>query len=97
MEEKIESTEQKQPPKGLTVGEFFERCGRLPDCSLTSAHRVTGISYSTIHDLAHGRVESPRKDTLLRLEEWSRKAGAAHGFYISAQLTMGFVDAPVSP
>jgi len=96
MEDRIEPTGEKQAPIALTAGAFFERCGKLSECTMTAAHRVTGIAYSTIHDLAHGRVDSPRRDTLLRLEEWSKKAGAVHGFFISAQLTMGFSQAETS-
>lgn len=56
---------------------------------MTDAHRATGVAYSTIFDLAKGRIESPRARTLAKLEEWSRKAGKTHGVYLSEVATRG--------
>lgn len=86
MDEKTEQTE----PKPLTAEEFF--AASLPGCSLTDAHRATGISYTTINDISKGRVETPRKRTLRALQEWSKKAGAPHSVFISAALVLSVDD-----
>ena len=72
----------------LTAVEFFAR--RMSGCSITDAHRATGIAYTTIHDLAHAHVGTPRIETLRKLEAWSRAVGATHGVYLSASKTLGF-------
>lgn len=72
----------------MSAAEFFAL--KLPGCSLSDAHRATGISYTTIHDLAHSRTGTPRRETVLRLEEWSKVAGVTHAVFISAPKTMGF-------
>ena len=59
----------------LTAVEFFAR--RMSGCSLTDAHRATGIAYTTIHDLAHAHVGTPRIETLRKLEAWSRAVAAS--------------------
>lgn len=58
---------------------------------MSDAHLATRISYSTIHDVAHGRCE-PRRKTLQLLEEWSRGAAAEHGVFISGALSLGFAE-----
>jgi len=76
---------------GLTAHAFFAR--GLAGCSMSDAHLATGLAYSTVNDVAKQHHESaPRIDTLKRLERWSRDAGAQHGVYISAALTLGLVD-----
>jgi hypothetical protein len=77
-------------PEGLTAFAFFKR--DLPGCSQTDAHLGTGISYSTVHDLASGKAKHPRTETLEKLQTWSLGAGAPHGVYISAAKTLGVAE-----
>jgi len=77
-------------PEALTAREFFAR--ELDGCSKTDAHRATGIAYSTIHDIAAKDGMQPRKDTLQRLQDWSLRAAALHGVYISALRTLGIEE-----
>ena len=77
-------------PEGLTAGEFFAK--GLDGCTMTAAHVATGISYSSINDIAKGTTKTPRRDNIVALQEWSLRAGGPHGFYISAIKTLGLEE-----
>lgn len=64
---------------------------------MTEAHHETKLSYSAISDVAHGHTESPRRDTIERLQRWSQGAIEEHGVYISAAKTLGLGEPDTKP
>jgi hypothetical protein len=76
-------------PRALTAPEFFAK--NFPGFSMTDAQLATGIAYSTVHAVAHGR-RTPTLETAEKLQRWSLAATAEHGVYISAARTLGIEE-----
>lgn len=77
----------------VSAREFFAK--DLPGGRKTDAHAATRIAYSTLCDIASGLSTQPRKETLKRLERWSRTV--SDEFHISVALSLGFAEPAALP